>query len=263
LIAYTVIMLGATVLLHHRPDQPPHADLPAYLKSLPFALLYGINYVTGEAPMALRHLWSVACEMQFYFLAPIIYWAGGRTGARRDVVFGSVLLLLTGLGMLQPFIGRWRPNYWQYNFEFAVWPMMLGFFCEYRRAWFSRLPETAGKFILWLSLVICAASGCLMLIGHEMKLLVVAAGALLLAPCLLAYLHGRPVPGMAGEGLRWCGERTYSIYLWQQPFTICRFLPVYLHPFGSLASMAVGALWFRLFEFPFLSASRQRQEKSR
>lgn len=98
----------------------------------------------------------------------------------------------------------------------------------------------------------------LMLFGVETKVLVIAVGALLLAPCLLAYLFGRPTPGITGRMMKWMGERTYSIYLWQQPFTICNFLPDTLQPVGALISVAVGGVWFHFFERPFLSAGRRK-----
>ncbi|HEX4348836.1 MAG TPA: hypothetical protein VH251_00540, partial [Verrucomicrobiae bacterium] len=63
--------------------------------------------------------------------------------------------------------------------------------------------------------------------------------------------------------LRWLGERTYSIYLWQQPLTICNFLPNFLHPVGALVAIAIGAASFRMFEYPFLSVNRQKQENAR
>jgi peptidoglycan/LPS O-acetylase OafA/YrhL len=102
-----------------------------------------------------------------------------------------------------------------------------------------------------------------MLVGLEMKIVVIAIGALLLLPCLLAYLFGRTVPGWIGFAMEWMGARTYSIYLWQQPFTICNFLPNIWHPVGSLMATALGAAWYRWFEFPFLSSGRQKQERSR
>jgi peptidoglycan/LPS O-acetylase OafA/YrhL len=61
-----------------------------------------------------------------------------------------------------------------------------------------------------------------------------------------------------GQAMKWLGERTYSIYLWQEPFTICNYLPNLLQPAGALVSIAVGGLWFHLFERPFLSASRRK-----
>jgi peptidoglycan/LPS O-acetylase OafA/YrhL/lysophospholipase L1-like esterase len=258
LSSYTLAMLGGTWLLQHRPGLPLYSDPGSYLNSMPLALGCVINYFTGTSPFALRHLWSIACEMQFYFVAPLIYWLGGRSDKRRRIVFGFVLAVLVLLGIAQPFIGRWHPNYWQYNFEFTVWPMMLGFCCEYERDWFRKMSERLVTFVLWCSIAIGAGVLALTVFGLEMKILVVAIGALLLIPCLLAYLSGRPLTGVPGRCFKWVGERTYSIYLWQQPFTICDFLPPHLRPFGALASMVPGAIWFHFFERPFLSASRRK-----
>jgi peptidoglycan/LPS O-acetylase OafA/YrhL/lysophospholipase L1-like esterase len=254
MITYTLAMLPFAWLLQHRPNLPPGSDFISYLKAVPVAFIYGVNYF--ETPMSLGHMWSLACEMQFYMLAPVIYLLGGRTDRRRHLVFGLLLVVLVGLGLAQPFIGKWK-----YHFEFAVWPMMLGFCCEYKRHWFQRIPKLFVTLILWFSVAICGGSLLIMLFGIEMKPLVVATGALLLAPCLMAYLFGRPMPRMIGLAMKWMGERTYSIYLWQQPFTMCNFLPDILHPAGAMISVAVGGLWFHFFERPFLSASRRETEK--
>jgi peptidoglycan/LPS O-acetylase OafA/YrhL len=263
MIAYVLVMLPFAWLLQHRPDLPPNSDFTAYLKTIPITLVYGINFFVEKSswslgsPTSLGHLWSVACEMQFYLLAPIIYLVGGKTVLRKNLTFGFMLAILIGLGLAQPFIGKWK-----YHFEFAVWPMMFGFCCEYKRSWFRRIPGSLVTLILWFSIAICAASLFMMLFDMEMKPLVVATGALLLAPCLMAYLFGRPMPKTIGVAMKWLGERTYSIYLWQQPFTICNFLPNLLHPIGALISIVVGGIWFRLFEWPFLTASRRAAEKN-
>jgi peptidoglycan/LPS O-acetylase OafA/YrhL len=136
--------------------------------------------------------------------------------------------------------------------------MMLGFCCEYKRDWFRRISQPLVTLILWLGVAVCVASMCVMLSGLEMKPLVVATGALLLAPCWLAYLFGRPMHKAIGPAMKWLGERTYSIYLWQQPFTICNFVPGFLQPAGALVSVAAGGAWFYLFERPFLSAGRRK-----
>ena len=253
MLTYALAMLAGVWLLQHRPNLPPGSDPGAYLRALPVTLIYGMNYYTGEWPMSLGHLWSLACEMQFYLLAPLIYIAGGATERQRLTVFGALLAILAGLGMAQPFVALGK-----YHFEFAVWPMMFGFCCEYKRSWFLRISNRLVTWILWFGLVTCGASLCIMLFGMEAKPLVVSTGALLLAPCLMAYLFGRPMPGAAGRGMKWMGERTYSIYLWQQPFTLCNFLPNVLHPAGALISVAVGGVWFHFFERPFLSAGRRK-----
>jgi peptidoglycan/LPS O-acetylase OafA/YrhL len=256
MITYTLAMMPVAWLLQHQPNLPPGSDFTSYLKGVPVTLVYGVNYF--ETPMSLGHLWSLACEMQFYLLAPVIYLLGGKTDRHRHLVFGFLLVVLLGLGLAQPFIGKWK-----YHFEFAVWPMMLGFCCEYKRAWFLRISKSFATWVIWLGSGICYLSFWTEPFGLEMKSLVVASGVFLLPPCLMAYLFGHPMPGIAGPGItgrwmKWMGERTYSIYLWQQPFTLCNFLPNVLHPAGALVSVAIGGVWFHFFERPFLSASRRK-----
>lgn len=252
MIAYVLAMLAPAWLLQHRPNLPPDSDFISYLKTMPLTLTATINY-SGNASWSLGHLWSVACEMQFYLLAPVIYLLGGAAEKRRILVFGFLLAVLLGLGMAQPFIGKWK-----YHFEFAVWPMMLGFCCEYKRDWFLQISQSLVTLILRLSVAVCGVSLGVMLFGMEMKPLVVVTGALLLAPCWLAYVSGRPMHKFIGPAMKWLGERTYSIYLWQEPFTICNFLPNFLQPVGALVSVAVGSTWFHIFERPFLSAGRRK-----
>lgn len=135
LLSYSVAMLAGVYWLQRLPHQPPLSDFGSYLRALPAALVYGTNYYTEESPMSLGHLWSLSCEMQFYLVAPVIYLLGGATRTRRGLVFGSLLVILMGLGAAQPLIGEGK-----YHFEFAVWPMMLGFCCEYLRDWFGPFP---------------------------------------------------------------------------------------------------------------------------
>ena len=252
LAAYVLVMLPLAWLLQHRPNLPPDSDFAAYLKTLPVALTATINYFEN-VPWSLGHLWSVACEMQFYLLAPLIFIAGGATERRRNLVFGISLVILAGLGAAQPFVGGGK-----YHFEFAVWPMMLGFVCEHQSDRLRKMPGSLVAAAYWLGISFGGLSLVLMLFGLGMKLAVVAAGTLLLAPCLMAYLSGRPLPEIPGRWLKWLGERTYSIYLWQEPFTISGYLPNFLHPAGALVSVAVGGAWFHFFERPFLSSSRRK-----
>ena len=252
LVAYVLAMLPLAWLLQHRPNLPLDSGFAAYLKTLPVALTAAINYFEN-VPWSLGHLWSVACEMQFYVLAPLIFIAGGATERRRNLVFGILLVVLAGLGAAQPLVGGGK-----YHFEFAVWPMMLGFFCEHQRDWLRRIPGLLATLIFWFGIGAGGLSLLLMLFGLEMKLAVVATGALMLAPCWVAYSFGRPAPWIAGRWLKWLGERTYSIYLWQEPFTICNYLPNLLQPAGALVSIAVGGVWFHCFERPFLSSSRRK-----
>jgi peptidoglycan/LPS O-acetylase OafA/YrhL len=231
LLTYIVAMLLGTWLLQGRANLPPRSDVFSYLKAIPAAIAYLINYISFS-PMSLGHLWSVSCEMQFYLLAPLIYILGGTAPRRRAMIFGIFLALLTSSGVVQPFIGKWK-----YQFQFAVWPMMAGFCCENSRTWLKlAIPQRLVTPVLRGSVGLCAVILILTLFGYEMKLAVIGIGALLLAPCSLAYLFGRPMPPRIGGVMRWLGERTYSIYLWQEPFTICDYLPSLLRPVGAVGS---------------------------
>jgi peptidoglycan/LPS O-acetylase OafA/YrhL len=257
LIAYVVAMFCLVIVFQSLPDQPPHSDLPSYVRALPWALGYMINYAPAE-PMSLGHLWSLACEMQFYFVAPMVFLLGGRTTTQRTLVFGAATLFLTALGVIYPLKSSHYESA-KYQFEIAVWPMMLGFFSEYSKAWFLRMPLRTVKAVFGIGVFALMVALVLMLFGMQMKKLVIALGGILLFPCLLGYLFGLPFPGKTGGFLAWIGERTYSIYLWQQPLTLCNFLPPLLHPVGAAFAIPAGAIWFRFFEKPFLSVNRSHR----
>ncbi len=257
LLAYLAVMVAAGFFLQRIPGQPQPSDFRSYIRELPWALAYLNNYHPG-GPMAMGHLWSLGCEMQFYFVAPLIFILGGAVAQRRVAVFGMITAALMALGILYP-LRRAHLDAAKYHFEIAVWPMMLGFFCEFAKRWFLQLPLTVVKLIFGLGWLSLAASLALMSFGMEAKVLAIGVGSVLLFPCFLGYVFGLPMPGKPGAFLRWCGERTYSVYLWQQPLTICNFLPSWLHPIGAAAALPIGALWFRWFEKPFLSANRSHR----
>jgi peptidoglycan/LPS O-acetylase OafA/YrhL len=136
--------------------------------------------------------------------------------------------------------------------------MMLGFFCEYRKDWFRRIPAGLYHWIILSSVAALIAMVGLMLYGYEMKYVVISLGTFIFIPCFLAYVDNRTLGGPFGRALTWLGERTYSIYLWQQPFTICHYLPSMLYPLGAIVATFLGGLWFRIFEQPFLSKKRRQ-----
>jgi len=193
--------------------------------------------------------------MQFYLLGPIIFLLGGKTFAGRNLVWGALLMMFVSSGFIGALLDT--SGTYKYQFEIAVWPMMLGFCCEYRKDLFQRIPAEWFHWIIITGLVAFGAMTLLMLCGLEMKKPVIAIGTFAFLPCFLAYVGNRTLSGPLGRALTWMGERTYSIYLWQQPFTICNYLPTTLHPVGAIAATFVGGAWFRLFERPFLSAGRK------
>lgn len=256
LMAYLLIMLVVVAFAQHLPHLPARSDLGSYLLRLVPAATYTANYLQNP-PESLNHLWSLSCEAQFYFLAPALFLLGNGSRRRRWLVFGGFTLLCAVWGCLGPLFAADYETI-KYHFEVASWPMALGFFCESVKDRFLAFPRAWVRRANALGLMLLAASIILMLVSSHAKMFAIGTGALLLAPCFLAYLFGVAAAGPAGRGLAWIGKRTYSIYLWQQPLTLCGFLPTVLHPAGALASIAVGAASFELFEKRFLSASRGR-----
>ena len=101
LVAFTFIMLIAVIYLQRIPDLPPFSDLASYLRALPWVLTYSVNYMPKH-PRVLGHLWSLAVEMQFYLIAPLIYLLGGKAVRRQYAVFGGFALVFMALGLVEP-----------------------------------------------------------------------------------------------------------------------------------------------------------------
>ncbi|MDB6016883.1 MAG: lipase/acylhydrolase, GDSL-like [Pedosphaera sp.] len=218
----------------------------AFFSALPSSLLYYRNYFGSEDNLT-SHLWSVACEMQFYLLAPLIFFAGGKSIARRLGVYGVVLglLLVGGLSVVG------KTNYSQYTFGVAAWPMMAGFFVEFLRTTFPKQVGAWGRLLTWCGAVSLVVLALAMLTVQ--KQVVILAGTLLVAGCLGCYLEGIAPRGWLGNVFHYLGNRTYSIYLWQQPLTLGGFVPPAFHPLGSLLAIPVGALSFHFLELPYMS----------
>ena len=246
---FYLFAMAALVLLVGQTVAPPDFRR-SFFNSLPSSLLYYRNYYHGGIPGVREnltgHLWSLGCEMQFYLLAPLLYFAGGRTFARRVIVWGLLLAALMAGGVI------WRSNMEiKYTFQVAAWPMMAGFFAQYLRETFPRAATELATPCAWAgALSLAALTPVLLLAG---KNAVVLTGTPLVAGCLGCYLLGFAPRGRLGGAFHYLGNRTYSMYLWQQPLTIGGLLPSWLHPFGSLLAVPLGALSFRYLEEPFMS----------
>lgn len=252
LVGYLVLMVPIVYFCQNLGKHVPGYTFHDYVSHLPNALGYVVNYTPPPCHPGLNHLWSLATELQFYLLGPLIFALGGSSISRRRWVWGGLLSVFLALGAVQPLLGDRA----KYHFEFSVWPMMLGFVAEWMKPRFVHFFRFFSKPILWASVGVMIASVLLMQAGPKAKIVVVALGAYMVLPCYCAYVAGVPMHGVFGKVMTWLGQRTYSIYLWQQPLTLCGYLPTALHSLGAALSCGVGAVAFHWFERPFLSRKR-------
>ena len=254
LVGYVAALALIVWILSSLPGTSAHASPRTYLPSVPYALLFWTNFYSRNDP-ALGHLWSVSVEMQFYVLAPLIYFLGRYKSPARLVVWLALLLLFVAATVVKVAHG-YTQKYDLYEFQFAVWPMMLGFICESQKGCVALVPRALITGAIWLGVALLFLALALAVLGMK-KALVVALGATAFVPCLFSYADGRSLPGRPGCLFKWCGERTYSIYLWQEPLTLCDYLPPAWQPLGALAAIPAGAGWYRFLERPFLSGGRR------
>ncbi len=92
LLSYTLVMLVARVwVLQRLPNLPTESDFATYVRGIPLAITYTINYENHPAS-ALSHLWSLACEMQRVLSGGACYLLGGRDCSLREA--GTAVFLV-------------------------------------------------------------------------------------------------------------------------------------------------------------------------
>ncbi|HEX3799652.1 MAG TPA: acyltransferase [Verrucomicrobiae bacterium] len=264
-IAILLLLLPATLA--------PREFAHSYFDGLPSSFLYYRNYyiptMAAYSPAThlpenlAGHLWSLACEMQFYLLAPLIFFLGGRALARRLMVFGLILMAMLAAGAAV--LGR--SDYNPYTFQVAAWPMMAGFFFAFLHVSFPQFIQRLGPAMVGIGIFSFAAL-TIALLSHPAsytmhKQVVVLAGTLFVAGCTGCYVTGIAPRNLFGDIFHYLGNRTYSIYLWQQPLTIGGLMAGVFHPWGALLAIPIGALSFRYFERPFMSKFKKPQDASR
>ncbi len=236
----------------------------------------GTDYFnTDLAPSATQHFWSLAVEEQFYIVWPLLVLLvalGVRHRGRRSgsPVAGRVTLVAAGLSLVSLGWSVWATSH----------SPSTAYFSTFARAW----ELGAGALLATTGTLVAARCGRRTreaLAGGGLVLVLAAAvlispedpwpGSLALLPVLgtLALLAaGLPGPGgtptttSAGRlvelpPLRWCGDISYSLYLWHWPLLV---LPAaYLGRDLSLvealglmvAAVGVSTASYHLVENPF------------
>jgi peptidoglycan/LPS O-acetylase OafA/YrhL len=188
--------------------------------------------VCGD-PLLSSHFWSLASEMQFYALAPIIAALG-----RRSVWLIALAALTAGAVMSRPWGGFW----WTFRPDALLVGVVVGMETRGRADWLNRVPEIEiGLASYWLLVAAVLAR-------------VLSVGGMGVGPVVVAAIFGAVVAGGRGAGharecvgaslLRWLGERSFSIYLVHLPLLSGLRAALLDHaPAGVLAALAaLGAM---------------------
>ncbi|MFC7338055.1 acyltransferase family protein [Haloferula chungangensis] len=226
------------------------------------SLLYPFycNYLPSRG-FGVHHIWSITCELHFYFLSPILFWLGTTLGRSGKFLMGALLLGLTccmGLNFLvsKGLFPILEPHFInKYTTHVAVWPMLLGFcFVLYPMSILSSFGKHLEVF-QWKLIIfsVVALFGVLLIKQSGATVLV---GLLLIPGLLVTYINKLSLNGWAGQGLDWIGKRTYSIYLIQQTLTLDLPLDDSWKPFGALLAIPAGGVFYWALESRFLGTPK-------
>ncbi|WP_157555994.1 acyltransferase family protein [Nocardia acidivorans] len=232
-----------------------HKDLATWVRSLLFLTIYHKNqYGTADLPEGLVPTWSLATEVVFYLLLPLIAvglaWVAARAGG--DLVRRArvVMLTLTPLFLInvawvwyvhKPSMGQWPPQwYWLPGLigYFAA-GMILGVLAD----WVDHAPERAPAlfraarrrpYLAWIVAALAIVGlGIPALMGKDANtfyptqghglvqfvLHLIAASALVLA-VMTARRRNR---FLSHPIMVWGGQLSYGVYLWHQVVLVSYF----------------------------------------
>ncbi len=229
--AYYVALAGTLALLWAAGDVPGRRLVDA--AQLPLFFLFGQNYSPDTLLKLNAATWTLAVEVVFYLMLPVIGWLGLRwcraSVGRQVALLGG--LAVAGLGWNAvdyaagwgPVASHTAPSFLPY---FAC-GMLVALLVEQRRArGAARLgPRTSAA-------LVAGAGGVLVLNGwwhatypHDSVLMEVLAdsGAALAFGAVIASLvlgTGTGARWMGVRPLAWMGEITYGFYLWHIPLLV-------------------------------------------
>lgn len=188
----------------------------------------------GNPPL-LRHLWSLALEMQFYLLWPVFLLGALRLGGVRAALGLSGMLALSSTALMawSFYVAPTSPNRAYlgtdtHSMGLFVGACMACCWSPLHRA--GLLPGFERLKPVWLAVLGAGAMGLLvvMLWSWNDTEALLYQGGFFLAGCLSVLVlvaAARLIPPGVGQNrgwpiVRWIGSRSYSMYLWHWPIFV-------------------------------------------
>lgn len=215
-------------------------------------------------------LWSIAVELQFYALLPLLAWALRRL-SRGSIARAGASVAVLGMASL-----AWRvwtvqvpahPGAWQYQLPTTFCFFVPGLFlAQLRRAWEWGRPTwlrgTAARQDAWI--VASVAAFALVWWRYDLEGLTALASFFVVGAVVLPLERGRLVELLDWRPLALLGVASYSLYLWHLPL-VEELAGASWAPRSVLGQLAlalvlcvgVAAVSYRVIEAPFLALRRR------